>query len=88
MSFGGAPTFEHFVAAELNRIGPVVAIGRPGEGLQPLGASRDYLADPDWRRAVGMTIADAALVVFILGDSESLLWEFRTTIQMRGRSER
>ena len=43
MSLGGAPTFEHFVAAEINRIGPVVAIGRPGERLQPLGASRDYL---------------------------------------------
>ena len=43
VSLGGAPTFEHFVAGEINRIGPVVAIGRPGERLQPLGASRDYL---------------------------------------------
>lgn len=85
LSFGGAPTFEHFVAGELNRIGPVVAIGRPGERLQPLGASRDYLADSDWQRAVTTTIEDAALVVFVLGDSENLLWEFRQTIETHGK---
>jgi hypothetical protein len=85
MSLGGSPTFEHFIAGELNRIGPVVAIGRPGERLQPLGASRDYLVERDWRGAVGTTIAAAALVVFVLGDSESLLWEFRTTVETRGK---
>ena len=86
MTFGAAATFEHFVAAELNRIGPVVAIGRPGERLQPLGASRDYLEGPDWQKAVGTAIADAALVVFVLGESESVLWEFRTTIETRGKA--
>ena len=85
MSLGGAPTFEHFVAAELNRIGPVIAVGRPGERLQPLGASRDYLTDGDWQRAVTATIEDAALVVCVLGDSENLLWEFRKTIEMHGK---
>jgi len=85
MSFGGAPTFEHFVAGELNRIGPVVAIGRPGERLQPLGASRDYLSSRDWKGAVVTTIDEAALVVFVLGDSESLLWEFRKTIETHGK---
>jgi hypothetical protein len=86
VTLGAAPTFEHFVAAELNRIGPVVAIGRPGERLQPLGASREYLEGPDWRRAVGTAIVDAGLVVFVLGDSESVLWEFRTTIETRGKA--
>ena len=85
MSLGGAPTFEHFVAAEINRIGPVGAIGRPGERLQPLGASRDYLTDIDWQRAVTTTIEDAALLVFVLGDSENLLWEFRKAIETHGK---
>jgi hypothetical protein len=85
MSFGGAPTFEHFVAGELTRIGPVVAIGRPGERLQPLGASRDYLAGGDWQQAVTTTIRETALVVFVLGDSENLLWEFRKTIETHGK---
>ncbi len=86
MTFGASATFEHFVATELNRVGPVVAIGRPGEKLQPLGASRDYLEGPDWRRAVSAAIVDAALVVFVLGDSESVLWEFRTTVETRGKA--
>jgi hypothetical protein len=86
MSFGGSATFEHFVAGELNRVGPVIAIGRPGERLQPLGASREYLEGSDWQGAVGTAIADAALVVFVLGESESLLWEFRTTIELRGKA--
>jgi hypothetical protein len=73
------------VAGELTRIGPVVAIGRPGERLQPLGASRDYLAASDWQTAVTTTIGDAALVVFVLGDSENLLWEFRKTIETHGK---
>jgi hypothetical protein len=85
VSLGAAPTFEHFVAGELNRIGPVIAIGRPGERLQPLGASRDYLTHPDWQSAVTTTILDAALVVFVLGDSENLLWEFRRTIETHGK---
>jgi hypothetical protein len=85
MSFGAAPTFEHFVAGELTRIGPVVAIGRPGERLPPLGASRDYLADSNWQRAVTTTIGEAAVVVCVLGDSESLLWEFRKTIETHGK---
>jgi hypothetical protein len=84
---GAAATFEHFVASELNRIGPVVAIDRPGERLQPLGASRDYLAGPDWQHAVGTAIAEAALVVVVLGESESVLWEFRTTIETRGKAQ-
>ena len=86
LSFGAAATFEHFIAGELNRTGPVVAIGRPGEKLQPLGASRDYLEGDDWQRAVGIAIAEAALVVLVLGESESVLWEFRTTIETRGKA--
>jgi hypothetical protein len=84
-SFGAAPTFEHFVAAELNRVGPVIAIGKPGERLQPLGAARDYLEDADWKTAVGTAIADSALTVFVLGATDSLLWEFRTAVERRGK---
>jgi hypothetical protein len=85
LNAGVRPTFEHFFAGELNRIGPTISVGRPGERLQPLGASRDYLVDADWKRAVGTLIEDAKLVVFILGDSESLVWEFRTTLDTHGK---
>jgi len=77
-------SFEHLFARELDRIGPTITVGRPGERLPPLGASRDYVADLDWRRAVGALIADAAVVVFVLGDSEHLLWELQTSVTARG----
>jgi hypothetical protein len=82
-SFGRS--FEHYFAQELDRVGPTISVGRPGEALAPLGAARDYLADPDWKRRVADLIQAAAVVVFLLGDSESLLWEFRTTVAMRGK---
>ena len=78
-------SFEHFFTAELDRIGPTISVGRPGERLAPLGASREYLADPDWKRAVGTMIADAAVVSVLLGDSENLLWEFRQSVAARGK---
>jgi hypothetical protein len=79
-------SFEHFFTAELDRIGPTISVGRPGERLAPLGASRDYLDSADWKRVVGTMIEDAAVITFLLGDSENLLWEFRRTIETRGRT--
>jgi len=86
-NLGSSPTFEHAVASALMRIGPTVSVGKPGERVQPLGAAREYLDDPDWRGAVETLIKDAALVVFVLGDSESVLWEFRTAIAARGAAK-
>jgi hypothetical protein len=82
--FGDRPTFEHTVAATLSRLGPAISVGRPGERLQPLGAAREYLEDQDWQRTVEKLIGEAAAVVFVLGDSENLLWEFRTALTARG----
>jgi hypothetical protein len=83
--FNPGPSFEHFFAAELDRIGPTVSVGRPGERLAPLGASRDYLDGPDWQTRVSTMIEDAAVAAFLLGDSENLLWEFRKAMATRGR---
>jgi hypothetical protein len=77
-------TFEYFFAGELDRIGPAISVGKPGERLAPLGASRDYLDDPDWKRAVRRRIDEAGVVVFLLGDSESVEWELRTVVAARG----
>jgi hypothetical protein len=81
--FSPGASFEHALAGELTRIGPTISVGRPGERLQPLGASREYLTDPDWKRGVSTLIEEAAVVVFLLGDSGSLLWEFRATHAIR-----
>jgi hypothetical protein len=82
---GAGSSFEYALAAELDRIGPTLSIGKPGEKLPPLGASREYLATADWKTAVSTLIEEAEVAAFLLGDSESLLWEFRTTIASRGK---
>ena len=84
-TFNPARSFEHFFTRELDRIGPTISVGRPGERLAPLGAARDYLDTHDWKSVVGTMIDDAAVVAFLLGDSENLLWEFRRTVETRGK---
>jgi len=67
-------TFEEFLIEPLRRYGPVVAIGRPGEALPPLGAYREYVAD-DWQGRVSELLAASEIIVAILDDSAGLQWE-------------
>ncbi len=79
------PTLEELLTHRLASVGPTITIGEPREKLPPLGAAREYLRGADWKTAVERLIDEAVLVVFILGDSENLLWEFATTIGKRGK---
>ena len=45
-------TLEEFVVGRLMTLGPVVAIGKPGEALSPLGAAREYVHGPGWQDRV------------------------------------
>jgi hypothetical protein len=89
-SYFARPTFarrfslEELLAAETERIGPVLAVGEPGERLPPLGAAREYLAGEDWQAAVGTLIEEAVLLVWVLGETEGLFWEFRAAVARRG----
>lgn len=67
--------YENKLARVLDSIGPVVALGRPGESHPELGAARLYVKDENWRQAISELIDDAALVVAIVGDSPGLWWE-------------
>jgi hypothetical protein len=66
---------EDAVMKELRKIGPVVAIGRPGEDLPPLGASRFYVDDRHWQTKVEDIVRVAQLVIWATGVSEGLRWE-------------
>lgn len=68
-------TFERVVVGQLEPFGPVVAIGKPGEALAPLGAARDYVSDDVWQREVEQRIHEASLIVLMLGRTEGLAWE-------------
>ena len=45
-------TQEEAVTGFLRRIGPVIALGRPGESLPPLGATRIYVPNAEWQSRV------------------------------------
>jgi hypothetical protein len=68
-------TFERVLTRELTPFGPVIAIGRPGESLAPLGAARDYVGDDIWQDEVARRMNEAQLIVFVAGESEGLAWE-------------
>jgi hypothetical protein len=66
---------EEELAQILQRIGPVVAIGKPGESLPELGAARLYVSHEEWQAVVGALMKQAALVVVRVGPSPGVLWE-------------
>lgn len=72
---GGSRTLEEAVCEALSEAGPVVALGRPGERLPPLGAARVYSAG-DWRQEVTELIAESEIVCMVVGASAGLDWEF------------
>ncbi len=76
---------EEQMVADLGRVGPVVAIGRPGERLPTLGAARAYVSDADWQDVVTQLAAHAALVVLRIGNTPGFWWEFERAIALADR---
>jgi hypothetical protein len=74
-------TLEEFVVGRLTTLGPVVAIGKPGEALSPLGAAREYVHGAGWQERVGSLLGECSWVVAILGGGEGLEWEYRQIVQ-------
>ena len=70
-------TEEQQLVESLRQMGPVVAVGRPGERLPRLGATRIYVEDAEWRPQILSWFKRAALVVIhVPADPTSgLVWE-------------
>ena len=75
--FDYAVTFspEQELAEIVNRVGPVIAIGKPGEPLPELGAARLYVGDADWKAKVTDMMARSRLVIIRTGSTPNLQWE-------------
>ena len=73
-------TPEQEIADLLDAVGPVVAIGKPGEPLPELGAARLYVNDDQWQAKVQELMKKACLVVLRLGSSPGLLWEIEQVL--------
>lgn len=72
---------EQAFVAELQRIGPVVAIGQPGERLPKLGAARMYVAQDQWQAKVRELSSRAALIVLGIGETDGLFWEVERVVR-------
>ncbi|WP_319453239.1 MULTISPECIES: hypothetical protein [unclassified Mycobacterium] len=68
---------EESLVAALNVIGPVVALGEPGEKLPPLGAARAYSTDDRWQLHISDWAAEASQVVLLAGHTDNFWWEVR-----------
>lgn len=76
-----APTDpEQEMSMILGAIGPVIAIGKPGEPLPELGAARLYVSNDAWQAKVCELMRMARLVVLRIGASPGLLWEIEQAL--------
>jgi hypothetical protein len=66
---------EQVVTRELRRLGPVIAIGRPGEKLPALGAARFYVSHDRWQEKVAEISKESQFVLWATGETEGLKWE-------------
>ena len=71
------PTSETKLVTALQQIGPVVAVGRPGETLPQLGAIRLYFND-DWQEKVLELMLLSRFVILHAGHSQGTEWEMKT----------
>ena len=76
---------EQELAFILDRVGPVIAIGKPGEPLPELGAARRYVSDDRWRDVVHTMMREAALVVIRAGETQNLWWEVEQALSICAR---
>ena len=79
--FLALPNAEQKVTAQLRKLGPAVAIGRPGEKLPALGAARFYVTDELWHEKVADVVKASQLVLWATGLTDGLRWEISHLIE-------
>ncbi len=70
-------TYETSLAKAVADLGPLVAVGQPGEMLPPLGSARLYVRHDRWQQVVGELAEKAQLIVLRVGRTEGFWWEVR-----------
>jgi hypothetical protein len=69
------------LAKVFKNVGPLVAVGKPSNKQQPLGAIRVYFNDEVWQENVKTLMSMSKLVVIQAGCSPGLEWEIATAIK-------
>jgi hypothetical protein len=76
-------TEEEQLAAAVEVVGPLVAIGRPGDKLPQLGALRLYVPDEEWQATVTTLLTRARLVILrVARDTPRLRWELEQAARL------
>jgi hypothetical protein len=75
-----AMRMEDIIAAELTRLGPFIAVGKPG-GFRVTGAARAFYRNDNWQQAVVGWMDDALLIVCVPNLSEGVRWEMLTALE-------
>jgi hypothetical protein len=78
---------EQELAFILQRVGPVIAIGKPGERLPELGAARLYASHESWQRTVLDMLRRWSLVLARVGASPGVQWELDQVLSLAQRSK-
>ena len=73
---------EQHLAQALGVVGPLLAIGLPGEALPQLGASRVLVDEALWRAAIQRWIGQASLIVLRIGDTRGFWWEVEQVLRL------
>jgi hypothetical protein len=73
-------TEEEQLAHALSHIGPVIAIGRPGEAMPFGGAARLYVGPAAWQGVVIDLLSRSSLVVIGFTGNPGVLWELREAL--------
>jgi hypothetical protein len=90
--FGGRRlrSFEEALVAKLSAYGPVLAIGRPGEAVPPLGAARMWVNHLEWQEKVEELLHRCHFVVMIVGElkgKDGLAWEVLRLLSLHDRGK-
>jgi hypothetical protein len=72
---------EEQMASYFQKIGPFVAIGKPGESLTRGGAARVHVDDDSWRATVLDLMGRAGIVVLQPSESEGVWWEVHQVLE-------
>ena len=75
-------THEEAMVRRFGRFGRVIAIGRPGELLPPVGATRGQLPLDDWQSTVSSLIGGAHMVLMSAGPGPGTVWEFTEAVRL------
>jgi hypothetical protein len=66
-----------------NKVGPLIAIGKPGDPLPPLGAHRLYVhRKKPWKSMVTELMRKASVVIIELSETRGVIWELQTAVRI------